>query len=206
MTKAELRDISQERRYIRNWMFLIDPALNILFYGFFICFSHNAFSISEDSKIKETVNSVQNKQHNHKQFQGINNRLKNQEEQIKGLKLKLNSQLENHALQIEEQKSHFQNYMSKQRIKNHTALSIILFGLLLEILGALLLGAPSFSFKIKKLVSFDMRFTPGKDLNFTDTNKNQILTNYSMLGNIFLWLGFLIQFVGTTYLLNSTLR
>lgn len=118
-------------------------SVNILFYIFFICFSHNVFSISEDSKTKKTVSNVKGEQYNRKQIQKINTRLQNQEKQIKRLNSGLENQkdqIEEQKDQIEEQKTHFQNYISKQKVKNHSALFIVLFGLLLEILGALLLG------------------------------------------------------------------
>ena len=182
------------------------PVL-IVFCIAFTSFPYAAFSISGDSETRaiQTVSNIKNEECNYKQIQKINNRLKNQEEQIKGLILNLNRQLKNHAIQIEKQKSQFQNYISRQKTKNYIALFIILFGLLLEILGALLLGSPSFSSKIKKLVNFKMNFTPGKDLFLKDSGKDQILTNYSMLGNIFLWFGFSVQFIGTTCLLDINL-
>lgn len=178
------------------------PALKILIYILSICFSCNAFSTSKISKAEKNINNVEVEQYNHKQIQKIDNRLKSQEAQIKRLSLTLDNKLEHHVLQIEEQRSQFLDYVSKQRIKNYTALSIILFGLLLEIIGALLLGTSSFSSKIKKLINFDMRFTTGSDFQIEDPKRNQILTNYSILGNIFLWVGFSVQFVGTAYLLD----
>jgi len=60
-------------------------SLRILFYIFFAWISYTAFS-NEDSKIEKN-----SEQHNHKQFQTINNRPNNQAEQIKQLKPKLNT-------------------------------------------------------------------------------------------------------------------
>ena len=139
--------------------------------------------------------------HNFKQIQNIDNRLKNQEKRIKNLKSKLYNKLENQAVQIKRQRFHFQNYISKQK-KNSIAIFTVLFGLLLEIFGALLLSAPALSTKIKKRINFDMRSTPGLDLLIGDPERKQILTNYSMIGSVILCLGFFVQFIGTAFLLN----
>ena len=137
--------------------------------------------------------------HNFKQIQNIDKRLKNQEEQIKNLKSKLYNKLENQAIQIKRQ----QKQIKKTAEKNNRAIFTVLFGLLLEIIGALLLSAPTLSTKINKRINFNMRFTPGSDLLIEDPERKQILANYSMFGSIILSFGFLVQFIGAVCLLNS---
>lgn len=80
---------------------------------------------------------------------------------------------------------------------------ILLAGLLMELFGALLLGTPGLSAKIKELTDFEIK-SGLFDLGLSNPQKDDVLAFYSMVGNIFLFLGFTIQFVGTALVLSMT--
>jgi hypothetical protein len=81
---------------------------------------------------------------------------------------------------------------------------ILLVGLLIEILGALLLGAPVLATKIEELSDFEL--DPSLDMVLHAPKKEAVLAFYSMIGNILLFLGFTAQFTGTALLLNVDWR
>lgn len=80
--------------------------------------------------------------------------------------------------------------------RSQIAAVVLLLGLLVEIVGALLLAGPSLIAEQHDV--FTLRSTPGlKDLAMTDTVATPRMDFLGSLGAIFLFLGFVIQFIGT---------
>jgi hypothetical protein len=77
---------------------------------------------------------------------------------------------------------------------------ILLIGLLLGVLGALLLGAPVLTSNIEELS--DLKIDSSIDIAFHAPKKDAVLGFYSVIGHIFLLLGFVTQFAGTAIVLN----
>lgn len=143
----------------------------------------------------------------------LERQLKRQTGQITDLESKLTEQTKIQSdkvsaieSQVENQKSSIHSLAqtnSQNTESSRTGAVILLVGLLMELFGALLLGAPSLSAKIKELSDFEIK-SGFFDLGLSNPQKDDVLAFYSMVGNIFLFFGFAIQFAGTALVLSMT--
>ncbi len=140
----------------------------------------------------------------------LENQLKTQSAQLNALKVEMNLNLkkqESHAQALdkssENQNKEIENLKElntyNSKLSSEGAI-ILLVGLLIEILGALLLGAPVLATKIEELSDFEI--DPGLDLAMHAPKKEAVLIFFSMIGNVLLFLGFTAQFVGTALVLS----
>ncbi|MFZ3229979.1 MAG: hypothetical protein WA160_07230 [Pseudobdellovibrio sp.] len=141
----------------------------------------------------------------------LERQLKRQTGQITDLESKLTEQMKIQSdkvsaieSQVENQKSSIHSLAqtnSQNTESSRTGAVILLVGLLMELFGALLLGAPSLSAKIKELSDFEIK-SGFFDVDLNNPQKEDILAFYSMIGNILLFLGFATQFAGTALVLS----
>lgn len=145
-----------------------------------------------------------------KKITELERQLKAQSEQVNSLKTEVS---ENHRKQesqvqvleqsVKDQTTEIES-LKKQNADN-SVLSvegaiILLIGLLIEILGALLLGAPVLATKIEELSDFEI--DTNMDMALHAPKKEAVLAFYSMIGHILLVLGFAAQFAGTAIVLS----
>lgn len=81
---------------------------------------------------------------------------------------------------------------------------ILIFGLLIEIIGATLLAGDNLSAKIKPIYSLTIKADLG-DLAMNDVTKDSVMKFHGYLGSIMLILGFIFQMIGTILVIGLSI-
>ena len=112
----------------------------------------------------------------------------------------LQKEISNQKKQIDNTEINLLNFSKTSKL----GAFFLLFGILLEVLGATLLASFSLSFKIEPIRYNKVNYSVG-DFGVADKMKDNLINFYGILGSLLITLGFLFQFIGTILVIGFTI-